>query len=129
MATGDNQGTSTRPYLLRALHDWCTDNGFTPYVAVHVGPTVQVPEDALPCSTMPLSSKARTRAAALSLFESFTGLLVFMSFSVALTWIPSHGWPIRSTTFYASTVDSPAPAIARSALVTVSKIALHAPDL
>jgi stringent starvation protein B len=41
--TADNQGTSTRPYLLRALHDWCTDNGFTPYVAVHVGPNVQVP--------------------------------------------------------------------------------------
>ena len=41
--TPDNQGTSTRPYLLRALHDWCTDNGFTPYVAVFVGPGVQVP--------------------------------------------------------------------------------------
>jgi len=40
---GDNQGTSTRPYLLRALHDWCTDNGFTPYLAVYVGPGVQVP--------------------------------------------------------------------------------------
>jgi stringent starvation protein B len=39
----DAQGTSTRPYLLRALHDWCTDNGFTPYLAVHVGPGVQVP--------------------------------------------------------------------------------------
>jgi stringent starvation protein B len=39
----DNQGTSTRPYLLRALHDWCTDNGFTPYIAVYVGPGVQVP--------------------------------------------------------------------------------------
>ena len=39
----DNQGTPTRPYLLRALHDWCTDNGFTPYVAVHVDATVQVP--------------------------------------------------------------------------------------
>ena len=39
----DNQGTSTRPYLLRALHDWCTDNGFTPYLAVFVGPGVQVP--------------------------------------------------------------------------------------
>jgi stringent starvation protein B len=39
----DNQGTSTRPYLLRALHDWCTDNGFTPYIAVSVGPGVQVP--------------------------------------------------------------------------------------
>jgi stringent starvation protein B len=40
---GDNQGTSTRPYLLRALHDWCTDNGFTPYIAVHVDQRVQVP--------------------------------------------------------------------------------------
>jgi stringent starvation protein B len=39
----DNPGTSTRPYLLRALHDWCTDNGFTPYVAVHVDDRVQVP--------------------------------------------------------------------------------------
>src|SRR5215510_14069616 len=36
-------GTSTRPYLIRALHDWCTDNGFTPYVAVYVDATVQVP--------------------------------------------------------------------------------------
>ncbi len=39
----DGQGTSTRPYLLRALHDWCSDNGYTPYIAVHVGPGVQVP--------------------------------------------------------------------------------------
>ncbi|MCM0609214.1 MAG: ClpXP protease specificity-enhancing factor [Ideonella sp. WA131b] len=39
----DNPGSSTRPYLVRALHDWCTDNGFTPYIAVHVGPSVQVP--------------------------------------------------------------------------------------
>ena len=36
-------GSSTRPYLIRALHDWCTDNGFTPYLAVHVDRTVQVP--------------------------------------------------------------------------------------
>jgi stringent starvation protein B len=34
---------STRPYLLRALHEWCTDSGFTPYVAVLVDETVQVP--------------------------------------------------------------------------------------
>jgi stringent starvation protein B len=48
MSTGgapDNQGSSTRPYLLRALHDWCTDNGFTPYIAVHVDATVQVPNE------------------------------------------------------------------------------------
>ena len=39
----DEQGSSTRPYLIRALHEWCTDNGFTPYVAVHVTSVVQVP--------------------------------------------------------------------------------------
>ena len=42
-AAPDEQGTSTRPYLIRALHEWCTDNGFTPYVAVFVTPGVQVP--------------------------------------------------------------------------------------
>jgi stringent starvation protein B len=36
-------GTSTRPYLIRALHDWCTDNGLTPYIAVFVDTKVQVP--------------------------------------------------------------------------------------
>ncbi len=36
-------GSSTRPYLIRALHDWCTDNGFTPYIAVYVDASVQVP--------------------------------------------------------------------------------------
>ncbi len=39
------QSTSTRPYLVRALHEWCTDNGFTPYVAVLVDETVQVPRE------------------------------------------------------------------------------------
>ena len=38
-------GTSTRPYLIRALHDWCTDNGFTPYIAVFVDDHVQVPKE------------------------------------------------------------------------------------
>ena len=39
------ESTSTRPYLIRALYDWCTDNGFTPYVAVLVDETVQVPRE------------------------------------------------------------------------------------
>jgi stringent starvation protein B len=34
---------STKPYLLRALHEWCTDNGFTPYIAVAVDDSVDVP--------------------------------------------------------------------------------------
>lgn len=34
---------STRPYLIRALYEWCTDNGFTPFIAVLVDETVRVP--------------------------------------------------------------------------------------
>jgi stringent starvation protein B len=37
--------SSTRPYLIRALYEWCTDNGLTPYVAVQVDDTVQVPRE------------------------------------------------------------------------------------
>ena len=38
-------GSSTRPYLVRALHEWCTENGFTPYIAVHVDASVRVPPE------------------------------------------------------------------------------------
>ena len=34
---------STRPYLIRALHHWCEDSGFTPYLAVKVDANTQVP--------------------------------------------------------------------------------------
>ena len=33
----------TKPYLLRAIHAWCTDNGYTPYIAVKVGKMAKVP--------------------------------------------------------------------------------------
>ncbi|WP_147695515.1 ClpXP protease specificity-enhancing factor [Vogesella mureinivorans] len=35
--------TSTRPYLIRAIHQWCTDQGQTPYMVVWVDENVQVP--------------------------------------------------------------------------------------
>ncbi|MGC9163749.1 MAG: ClpXP protease specificity-enhancing factor [Thiomonas sp.] len=35
--------TSTKPYLIRALYEWCTDNGLTPYIAVRVGAGARVP--------------------------------------------------------------------------------------
>lgn len=35
--------SSTKPYLLRALHDWCTDNGYTPHIVVHVDENTYVP--------------------------------------------------------------------------------------
>ena len=37
--------TSTRPYLIRALHEWCIDNGFTPLITVHVDANTQVPNE------------------------------------------------------------------------------------
>ncbi len=41
----DAELPATRPYLIRALYEWCTDHGFTPYVAVKVDQTVQVPRE------------------------------------------------------------------------------------
>ena len=35
--------SSTRPYLIRALYEWCTDNGYTPFIAVLVNENVRVP--------------------------------------------------------------------------------------
>ncbi|MBP9061237.1 MAG: ClpXP protease specificity-enhancing factor [Rhodoferax sp.] len=43
--TDTPETTSTRPYLIRAMYEWCTDNGFTPYVAVAVDESVQVPRE------------------------------------------------------------------------------------
>ncbi len=34
---------STKPYLLRALYEWCIDNGYTPHLAVKVDSRSQVP--------------------------------------------------------------------------------------
>ena len=36
---------STRPYLIRAIHEWGCDNGFTPSLAVAVDASVQVPRE------------------------------------------------------------------------------------
>ena len=37
--------TSTKPYLLRAIHEWCVDNGFTPYLQVAVDSHTRVPRE------------------------------------------------------------------------------------
>ncbi len=34
---------TTKPYLLRALYEWCVDNGYTPHLAVKVDAQTQVP--------------------------------------------------------------------------------------
>lgn len=43
MNSSDTSAPSTRPYMIRALHEWCAENGFSPYIAVHVDASVQVP--------------------------------------------------------------------------------------
>ncbi len=47
MTTHDDAANiaSTRPYMIRALHEWCTDNGFTPYLVVRVNAGVRVPAE------------------------------------------------------------------------------------
>lgn len=36
---------STKPYLIRAIHQWAVDNGFTPHLAVAVDARTQVPKE------------------------------------------------------------------------------------
>jgi stringent starvation protein B len=35
--------TSTKPYLLRAMYEWCVDNGYTPHISVVVDAHTRVP--------------------------------------------------------------------------------------
>lgn len=34
---------STKPYLIRAIYEWCSDQGFTPYIAAAVDEHTRVP--------------------------------------------------------------------------------------
>jgi stringent starvation protein B len=36
---------STKPYLIRAIHQWCSDSGYTPYVSVKVDANTRVPAE------------------------------------------------------------------------------------
>lgn len=35
--------SSTKPYMVRAIHEWCTDNGLTPHLLVVVNSQTRVP--------------------------------------------------------------------------------------
>ncbi|PKO84166.1 MAG: ClpXP protease specificity-enhancing factor [Betaproteobacteria bacterium HGW-Betaproteobacteria-11] len=38
-------GQSLKPYLLRAIHEWCVDQGLTPYLLVAVDASTRVPRE------------------------------------------------------------------------------------
>lgn len=40
-----NSEIPTKPYLMRALYEWCVDNGYTPHLAVKVDSRTQVPPE------------------------------------------------------------------------------------
>lgn len=37
--------TTTKPYLIRAIYEWCVDNGLTPYITVVIDQNASVPEE------------------------------------------------------------------------------------
>ena len=41
----DDSLPSTKPYFIRALYEWCSDAGLTPYLTVAVDGTVMVPAE------------------------------------------------------------------------------------
>ncbi len=38
-----SEAKSTKPYLLRAVYEWCVDNGYTPHISVVVDSRTRVP--------------------------------------------------------------------------------------
>ncbi len=52
--------TSNRPYLLRAMYDWISDNGLTPYILVDAtAPGIKVPGSAIKDGRVVLNIAAR----------------------------------------------------------------------
>lgn len=39
-----NELTSTKPYMMRAIHEWCLDNALTPHLMVVVNDRTRVPK-------------------------------------------------------------------------------------
>jgi stringent starvation protein B len=38
---------STKPYLIRAIHEWCSDSNLTPYLSVRVDANTRVPAESV----------------------------------------------------------------------------------
>ncbi len=38
---------STKPYLIRAIHEWCSDSNLTPYLSVQVDANTRVPAESV----------------------------------------------------------------------------------
>ncbi len=83
------QETSTKPYLIRALHEWCTDNGYTPYLVVTVDantvvPVAHVHDGQITLNISPLATNRLTLGNEYIEFESrFNGMVEHLLIPVA----------------------------------------------
>lgn len=83
------QETSTKPYLIRALHEWCTDNGYTPYLVVTVDantvvPVAHVHDGQITLNISPLATNRLTLGNEYIEFESrFNGMVEHLFIPVA----------------------------------------------
>ena len=82
--------SSNRPYLLRAMFEWITDNGMTPYLLVDAGAAgVRVPTTAIKDGRVVLSIAARAVAHLEIGNERITFLARFSGVSESIE-IPVH---------------------------------------
>ena len=81
---------TTKPYLVRAIHEWCTDQGLTPYLGVAVDASVEVPMGYVSNGQIVLNvSYGATDGLRLTMIWSH--LRVGLMAKSKTSWYPSHG--------------------------------------
>ena len=117
-----SDASSTKPYLIRAIYEWCTDNGFTPYLAVQVDDQTVVPREYVKNGEIVLniSSLATSKLSLGNEFVDFQARFggVARSISVPIANVSAvyarengHGMAFEVTTNHGQGHDSP-PALA-----------------
>lgn len=114
--------TSTKPYLIRAIYEWCTDNGYTPYLAVQVDDQTVVPREYVKNGEIVLniSALATSRLSLGNEFVDFQARFggVARAISVAIRNISAvyarengHGMAFEVTKTESQGHDAPRPAL------------------
>lgn len=123
---------STKPYLIRALHQWCSDFGFTPFIAVFVDQQVEVPMEFVKNDeiVLNLSTEAchelQLENDWISFQARFSGVpkKVFVPISHVLAIYARENGQGMSFPFEAITLDTTADATSKSKQTTPSRPSL-----
>jgi stringent starvation protein B len=78
--------TSTKPYLLRGIYDWCTESDFTPYIAAKIMHGVRVPKNHIKSNeiVLNLSSNSTQKLIFDNNFVSFSARFEGKNFDIFL---------------------------------------------